>query len=828
MAEYHAHKDRKGIFIKLVFKDMPISSSHKDLLVTSKTDFLNPIFKFLVCFSLITSFLFGKDLLSTRIDPVEEKFLHQSHRKLKYDGENIPIIVSENLYSLGKLTALHFINWIKENPEGVISLPSGKTPEYFIKYLNYYKKHWNEERVQNELKKFGVESEKFPETSNLRFVQIDEFFPIDTTRKSSSTYFINKYYVKLFELKKENILTMEDSLVPILKKYGIDKVFPNNKIDLNLLSNEEKSSKNYLQQESLREISTYCENYEKQIKKWGGIGFFLETIGPGGHISFNQKGCLHSCQTRLVKLNYKTAAVYATNLGGIENSSEKYAITLGLDTLCINKNAEIIIIAAGEHKGHIVAKAVESLKSRDLPATAFHKMRGAKFYITKGCEKYLNNRKHIDYLNKKELPISFIQDTLIEISLLKQKPIFNLTAKDIKATPAGAFLISRMKNHLKEIKLNTQKMLIQKVENKILLKNGTTILHTSPHFTDVFLSYFPLANKLIGTYQNIFCSITSSYTTVTNMFLKEHLEKIKSLKETYANELNRDFNFLFFQFKEAYNSKSGERLKYLENSLIAKKIAEIYKTASPEEFFSKLDEIIYQMDNTPPGQKNPPQIQNLKGAIRELEEERSWYLSGVPLKDLIHLQALFYTGNVFNIYPQKSDIERMRQILEKTKPDIISLALDPEGTGPDSHFKTLILITTALQLANLEKISIWGYLNVWHSFNFREANLFYLVSKEEFDILNDIYSASFSSQKKGSFPSSSYMGTLSQYAEEIEVEQLQNLKILLGENFFKKHLDKKIRNAHGLILIKEIDLQTLKTIVKDSEEITSDFHDLNI
>ncbi|MEC7855967.1 MAG: hypothetical protein VYC61_04435, partial [Candidatus Neomarinimicrobiota bacterium] len=44
---------------------------------------------------------------------------------------NIPYIVLESFPHLGLITSLRFLEWASENPEGVISLPTGKTPEYF-------------------------------------------------------------------------------------------------------------------------------------------------------------------------------------------------------------------------------------------------------------------------------------------------------------------------------------------------------------------------------------------------------------------------------------------------------------------------------------------------------------------------------------------------------------------------------------------------------------------------------------------------------------------------------------------------------------------------
>ncbi|RIK53835.1 hypothetical protein DCC62_32115 [candidate division KSB1 bacterium] len=49
--------------------------------------------------------------------------------------EKINTIVVANFPALGKLAAMRFIEWVQHNPGGVISLPTGKTPEHFIDFI---------------------------------------------------------------------------------------------------------------------------------------------------------------------------------------------------------------------------------------------------------------------------------------------------------------------------------------------------------------------------------------------------------------------------------------------------------------------------------------------------------------------------------------------------------------------------------------------------------------------------------------------------------------------------------------------------------------------
>ena len=66
---------------------------------------------------------------------VESSFFDR--RDLKEQTTEIPYIIIDNFPDLGLIVSLRFLEWVLENPDGVISLPTGKTPEYFIKWTHY-------------------------------------------------------------------------------------------------------------------------------------------------------------------------------------------------------------------------------------------------------------------------------------------------------------------------------------------------------------------------------------------------------------------------------------------------------------------------------------------------------------------------------------------------------------------------------------------------------------------------------------------------------------------------------------------------------------------
>ena len=105
---------------------------------------------------------------------------------------NIPYIVVDNFPLMGLLTALRFLEWASENPTGVISLPTGKTPEYFIKWTTHLLENWEDEKIRELKSKYGLADLQRPSLKDLHFVQIDEFYPISSEQHNSFYNYVKK------------------------------------------------------------------------------------------------------------------------------------------------------------------------------------------------------------------------------------------------------------------------------------------------------------------------------------------------------------------------------------------------------------------------------------------------------------------------------------------------------------------------------------------------------------------------------------------------------------------------------------------------------------
>ena len=334
----------------------------------------------------------------------------------------IHTLVVENYVELGQLAALRFLEWVCLNPGGVIALPTGKTPEFFIKWVLYYLENWAKELNNGILARIGFNHGIRPDLKSLYFFQLDEFFPIDPEHERSFTYFVRKFYMDGFGLdpKKARLINTFEFSEHQQKIIGnidtLDRVFTDGIIDLSLRIKKPTDEKELLKQKTIRIFDQFCQDYEEDIRAKGGIGFFMGGIGPDGHIAFNVRGSSHHSHTRLTNINYETQAAAAADLGGIEGVRKKAVITIGLETITFNPAAVAIILAAGQSKADVVARALEKDPSLEDPATSLQKLPYARFFITQSAAASLTlGEKNTTLLfEQKKLPDTFPEKLLME------------------------------------------------------------------------------------------------------------------------------------------------------------------------------------------------------------------------------------------------------------------------------------------------------------------------------------------------------------------------------------------------------------------------------
>ncbi len=115
------------------------------------------------------------------------------------------------------------------------------------------------------------------------------------------------------------------------------------------------------------DIADECRKYEASIKRCGGIDFQLLGIGRTGHIGFNEPLSALRSRTREKALSPKTIAQNSPLFNSPEDMPKR-AITMGVGTIL--EAGRIVMLAIGEEKSEIIAKAVEGPVTSMVSASA--------------------------------------------------------------------------------------------------------------------------------------------------------------------------------------------------------------------------------------------------------------------------------------------------------------------------------------------------------------------------------------------------------------------------------------------------------------------------
>lgn len=757
------------------------------------------------------------------LTPVEEVAVRASSFDVLYGpAEKIPTIVVENFPALGKLAAMRFIEWAQSHPGGVISLPTGKTPEHFIKWVQRVLNQWDTPEIRTTLEQAGVDPAHKPDMSSLHFVQIDEFYPIDSAQHNSFSYYVKQFYIDGFGLDPAQALLIDACRIGLHPGEKLADLWPGHRVDLTLRYRPATNQLEFRQKALLEQIDQWCMEYEQKIRGLGGLGFFLGGIGPDGHIGFNIKGSDHHSTTRLCSTNYETQAAAATDLGGIEVARQCLVITIGLRTITRNPDCTAIIVAAGQAKAALVARAIQSEQSIDVPASCLQQLPNARFYLTRGAAGHLIEREVSVLKSAPTLSDADVEKALIDLAVQRRRRLLDLTEADCRTHPLAAVVLQKRPEPLVDLANMVHERLVTKIENGTHVCRNKRFLHTEPHHDDIMLGYFSEVVRHFrqATNEHHFLTLTSGFTSVTNRFMQGQMTCLRRflgtprynalLEQGYfaqgnVVERNRDV----WQYLDGVAAQDEDEKAEGCARRMLRNLVELLGEDSLQDIDRYVADLEQYFVKTYPGQKDPEHIQQLKGMCREWEAECLWGYYGWQCQNVRHLRLSFYTGDIFTAEPtMDEDVPPIVDELRRISPDVMTVAFDPEASGPDTHYKVMQALAEALRahLKTCDKpnLRVWGYRNVWFRFDPSEANVFVPVTLAMFSVMHDAFMNSFITQKDASFPSHECDGPFSQLAQRIQVEQYQKIKICLGREWFYNHPSALIRATRGFVFLRDM------------------------
>lgn len=375
------------------------------------------------------------------------------------------------------------------------------------------------------------------------------------------------------------------------------------------------------------------------------------------------------------------------------------------------------------------------------------------------------------------------------------------------------------------LSLDTVQQVINDVEAKLWRGakhfENEVIYHTGPHHDDIMLGIMPFINRQLRSPSNQvhFVIMTSGYHSVTDAFLLKTLEDTLDFLHQGRIQMVRYPDF----FEQGYRYKQEKDVHhYLDNVArknpiemrrgfchrILRDAVGLWKLKSVNDIENRF---LTEIENLKEGKANSHEIQQLKGQVREFEEELVWAYAGTSLSHIHHLRLGLYEQG--SLSPSKgpvydNDINIILNQLRTIKPTIITVAIDSEGQGPNTHYKVMQSIAEAVRMwgkeEDLSHLRVFGYRNVWSTFHPAEANVYVPVSLNAIAVFEKAFKDSYLTQVKAEFPNPDFDGPFSELAEQIWVKNYKDVQLILGKNFFYENTHPLIRATHGLIFLKEM------------------------
>ena len=374
-----------------------------------------------------------------------------------------------------------------------------------------------------------------------------------------------------------------------------------------------------------------------------------------------------------------------------------------------------------------------------------------------------------------------------------------------------------------DLSLNVVQRVIADVETKLWRGvkpiENEVIYHTGPHHDDIMLGIMPFINRQLKspTNQVHFAIMTSGYHSVTDAFL------LGALQDTLGYLHQDRIQMVHYPdfFEQGYRFKQEKDVHhYLDNvarknpdemrrgfcHCILRDAVGLWGLKSVEDIETRFQTEIENLKN---GVANSPEVQQLKGEIREFEEELVWAYAGTSLNHIHHLRLGFYSHD--EDFPNRErDVMPILNQLRELKPTVITVAIDSEGQGPNTHYKVMQSIAEAIKLWNeetdLRDLRILGYRNVWSTFHPAEANVYVPVSLNAMAVFEKAFKDSYLTQVKAEFPNPDFDGPFSELAEQIWVKQYKDIQLILGKNFFYENAHPLVRATHGLVFLKAMNV----------------------
>ena len=448
-------------------------------------------------------------------------------------------------------------------------------------------------------------------------------------------------------------------------------------------------------------MKNYCSEYEAQIAAAGGIDLQVLGIGNNGHIGFNEPGSSINSNTRLIALDNTTRLANSYEFSSMAQVP-RLAITAGIHTIMGAR--KIILLAWGQHKAHVVSKAVEGHSNELVPASLLQQHPDCTFILDEQAAQELTRFKSPWLTGECEWTPKMIRKAVCTLALAVDKPILMLTDNDYNDHGLSDLLVhsgpsyginlkvfNGMKNCITGWPGGKPHVHIPEHPERSEPANKRVIIF-SPHPDDDIIS---MGGTLIRLHEQGH-DVHVAYQTSGNIAVSDEF-------------VTRFIDFAV-GFDEMFNIDKSQASRIMEEAKA------FLRTKKPSD-----------VDST--------EIRAIKGLIRRCEAKATCRYVGLKDGNAHFLNLPFYeTGKIAKNPAGEADVQITMDLIRKIKPHQIYAAgdlADPHGT----HKVCLDIVFEAINRLKHEDFMkdcwVWLYRGAWAEWEVYEIEMAVPMSPDQ-------------------------------------------------------------------------------------------------
>ncbi len=516
-------------------------------------------------------------------------------------------------------------------------------------------------------------------------------------------------YDELVRLHRVEGLSFEDVIIfnvsEFFPVYGGDRHSNARLLRAQLIDKVDLKPENFITPDSTIDRSNvyeFCQNYEEQIEKNGGLDFVLVSVGLVGNLAYNEPGSQVSTTTRLMLLDddsQKELKRYYTSAAEVPNS----AITMGLATILEAK--EVVLLAWGEHKAAILKTIIQGKVDDSTPASYLQLHNNAEVVIDLSAAQHLTRLSQPWLVGPCDWTSILIRRAIVWLCFETGKPILKLTNKDYNKNGLGELLA------LYGSAYNVNIQIFNDLQSTITGWPGgkpnaddsnrperakpfpKRVLVFSPHPDDDVISMGGTFQRLVDQHHDVHVA----YQTSGNIAVgDEEVIRYIALMLNVIDAFDKD------------NAELHARYKAIQQFLTQEK---------------------------QPGDMDTKDVLFLKAQIRREEARAACRFIGLKPENVHFLDLPFYeTGKVQKGKLSDDDINKIIPLIDSIEPHQIYLAgdlADPHGTHKVCLDAALAAIHELKNKVWMKDCRIWMYRGAWAEWEIDHIEMAVPISPEQ-------------------------------------------------------------------------------------------------